>query len=445
MICGMRRLGALLLTMGMACLASAPVLGLRESSAASAAEAPTESAVRAGEDGPVASAEPGWPQWRGPRRDGISDEKGLLRKWPEEGPPLLWKVAELGQGWSSPIVLGDRLFITGDVEDELVIYAIDREGRIQWRANNGRSWKGQFPGARATCAYSEGRLYHMNAYGRVACLDAASGKELWALDVLEHFQGRNITWAISECLLVDGPRLIVTPGGRKALMAALDKKTAQTIWTTEPLGEDRATYSSPVLFCHAGRRYLTNCSSAHGFGADPDSGKLLWSVPLKNQFDVNASTPVYGAGLVHYATAYFTGACYRLRPEGGGTQVEQAWATPLDCVTGSGVLVGGTLYASGYSKRKYWMALDWASGQTRSERKDLTTGAALYADGRLYCLAEDGRAALLTPDAEGLQIAGQFRLVPKRVRDAWAHPVLCDGRLYLRYHDTLWCYDVRKR
>jgi len=394
-------------------------------------------------DGLIASPEAGWPQWRGPRRDGVSAETGLLPSWPEHGPKLLWKIDALGLGWSSPIVVGRRLYITGDVDDDLRIFAFDLDGKLQWQANNGKAWKGSYPGARACCVYSEGRLYHMSAHGRVACLDAQDGKQLWAVDVLEKFQARNITWAMSECLLVDGPRLIVTPGGEKALMAALDKKSGRTIWTTEPLGGDRATHSSPILFRHAGRRLLANCSSRHGFGVDAHTGKLQWTVPLENQYGVNVATPVYGAGNIFYVTAYFYGACYRLRPDDETAQAEKLWSTSLDTVTGSGVLVDGALYASGYRKSKSWFCLDWSSGQVRCELKALTTGAAIWAEGRLYCLAEDGRVALLRPTADSLAIAGQFRLVPDKKSDAWAHPVLLHGRLYLRYHDTLWCYDVR--
>ena len=421
-------------------------IGSEQPPAESAASPPVPKPGGAGgenADGLISSPEPGWPQWRGPRRDGISAETGLLPSWPENGPKLLWKRDELGQGWSSPIVVGQRVYITGDVDDDLRIFAFDLDGKLQWQANNGKAWKGSYPGARACCAYSEGRLYHINAHGRVACLDAQNGKEQWAVDILERFQASNITWAMSECLLVDGPRLIVTPGGEKALMAALDKKSGRTIWTTEPLSGDRATHSSPILFRHAGRRLLANCSSGHGFGVDADAGKLLWTVPLKNQYGVNVATPIYGAGSIFYVTAYFNGGCYRLRPGDGPVQAEKAWTTSLDTVTGSGVLVDGALYASGYRKSKSWLCVDWKSGQVRCELKGLTTGAAIWADGRLYCLAEDGRVALLKPTADALEIAGQFRLAPDKKSDAWAHPVLLHGRLYLRYHDTLWCYGVR--
>ncbi len=397
-------------------------------------------------DGLIASPEPGWPQWRGLRRDGVSDEAGLLASWPEGGPKLLWKVDGLGTGWSSPIVVGRRLYVTGDVGDDLVVFAFDLAGNPLWRAKNGRAWKGSYPGARACCAFSEGRLYQMNAYGRVACLDADSGKELWTVDILQRFDAKNVTWALSECLLVDGSRVIVTPGGKGALMAALDKRDGRTIWTTEPLGEDRTSHSSPILFRYGGRRMIANCSSAHGFGVDADRGELLWTVPLRNPHGVNVSTPVYGSGALYFVTPYAEhGRLYRLRPDPQGMRVEHVWTCPLDTVTGGGVLVEGTLFAAGYKRSKWWFGIDWRTGQTKDELKDFTTGAAIYADGRLYVLDESGKVGLLRPSTDGLEVVGEFRLLARRLRDAWAHPVLHDGRLYLRYHDTLWCYDVKQQ
>lgn len=392
-------------------------------------------------DGLIASPEPGWPQWRGPRRDGISGEKGLLSSWPAEGPKLLWKIDGLGKGWSSPIVVGERIYITGDVGEDLLVYALDHTGTVRWQTKNGRSWKNPYPGARACCVYSDGRVYHLNAHGRLACLDADSGRELWAVDVLDRFKGKNITWALSECLLIDGQRLIVTPGGDNALMAALDRQTGETIWTTPALEGDQTSHSSPILFRDEGRRIIASCSSAHGFGVDADTGQLLWTVPLKNPHGVNASTPIYGSGCVFFMTPDSEkGRLYRL----GNQSVEHVWSSPVDAVTGSGVLVDGTLFAAGYRSMKWWFAVDWKTGETLAELKDLTTGAAIYADGRLYVLDERGTVALLKPGPGGLEIVSRFQLTADRVRDAWAHPVLLDGRLYLRYHDTLWCYNVRQ-
>lgn len=397
-------------------------------------------------DGLIASPEPGWPQWRGPRRDGISSETGLLPTWPEGGPRVLWQVGGLGQGWSSPIIVNGWLYVTGDVGEDLVVFAFDLNGQPLWQVKNGAAWQGAYPGARACCVYADGRIYHLNAHGRLACWDAATGVPQWAVDVLGRFQAPNITWAISECLLVDGRRVIVTPGGPQALLAALDTETGQTIWTTPPLEGEPTSYSSPILFRHAGRRLLANCSAGHGFGVDADDGRLLWTVPLRNRFETNVSTPVYGDGQIFYVTPYAEqGRAYRLVTDGRDIRPEQVWQAPLDTVTGSGVLVDQTLFTAGYRQDKYWFAVDWPSGQTRHELQEFTTGAAVYAEGRLYIFDEKGAAGLVRPTEHGLEVAGRLQLVADRVRDAWAHPVLLDGRLYLRYHDTLWCLDVRGR
>ena len=395
-------------------------------------------------DGLIASPEQGWPQWRGPRRDGVSDEKGLLQDWPGKGPRRVWQVNGLGRGWSSPIVTGGRVYVTGDVGDALVIRAYDTEGEPVWETPNGRAWKGSYPGARATCAFSDGRVYHMNAHGRVVCLEAASGEEIWAVNILERFEGANITWALSECLLVDGPRVIVTPGGKQALMAALDKRTGATLWTTPPPDADRPSHASPILFRYAGRRVVTNCSATRAFGVDADSGELLWEVPLKNPHGANVATPVYGSGSVYYVTPYAElGRRYRLHSSTDGISTEHLWTCELDTVTGGSVLVDGTLFAAGYNAPKWWFALDWETGETKYELKDFSTGAAIYADQRLYCLDERGNVGLLEPSEAGFTVRGRFSIDTGSGNDVWAHPVLLDGRLYIRQHDTLYCYDVR--
>jgi len=413
--------------------------------AAAQAAAPPEKGTGGGL---VASNEPGWPQWRGPRRDGVSDEKGLLQSWPEGGPKLLWEIGDLGRGWSSPIITGGRIYITGDVGEDLTIFAFDLDGKPVWQAKNGPAWKGPSPGARASCAYSQGRLYHMNAHGRAAGLDARTGKELWAVEVLKTFESRNITWAISECLLVDGPRLIVTPGGRKTMMAALDKTSGQTVWTSDPVGGDRAGYGSPLLFEYGGRRHLVNFSSRHGFSVDADTGKLLWTVEFVNRYEVNISTPIYADGCVLLVAPDGPDAMLmRLDVQGDQVRAEKAWKNDLDTCAGGGVLVGGSVFGSGYRSFRGWRCLDWKTGQTRYEMRDLDSGSCIWADGRLYVLAESGAMALLKPGPGGFETCGRFDFVPPspRKHDVWPHPVILDGRLYLRYHEKLCCYDVRAK
>ena len=411
---------------------------------AASAAAPAAEPEAVASAGLVRSAEPGWPQWRGPKRDGICDETGLLDRWPAEGPKLLWKFDQLGRGWSSPIIARNRLYITGDVGERLVVFAFDLEGKLLWRAANGRAWAKPYPGARACCLLDEGKLYHMNAHGRVACLDAATGKELWAVNVLERFEGKVIRWGMSECLLIDGPRLIVTPGGRKSVMAALDKATGRTVWASEPLGTDDASYASPILFRWGGGRHLVNCSSGHVFGVDADTGRLQWRRPRPTRYQAIATTPLYHAGHVLAASPDGrTAELFKLTVDGAATRAEAAWLSPMVDMSGAFVYRDGRLYGSGYRGMLGWACLDFRTGKVLYRLEDLPRGAHVLADGLLHCVSEEGEVALLAPGEEAFEVRGRFRLASPTRPDFWAHPVVHDRRLYIRYHETFWCFDVR--
>ena len=413
----------------------------------------------------IASPEPGWPQWRGPRRDGVSGETGLLREWPEGGPREVWSVTGLGRGWSSPVIAGGRIFITGDTNDALVVRAFDLQGRPLWQATNGAAWTRSWPGARAACAVGGDRVFHMNAHGRVAAFDAATGREAWAVNVLERFEGENITWALSECLLVDGPRVIVTPGGAKALMAALEVRTGETVWQSEPLrlgaspseaharlaepaGEtDGAGYASPILFRLGGRRHIVNCSSRHVAGVDADTGRLLWTRPMPTRYRVLAATPVFWRDSVFVTGPDGEGGrLFRIADGEGGVRVEAAWTSPMDTGQHGVTAVGERMYGPFYRQSDRWACVDMASGAVLYDTRDMSTGASIHADGRLYCVTQSGDVRLVEPGPSGFRPCGRFRLAPssgKPVRDCWAHPVLLDGRLYVRHHDILRCLDVR--
>jgi outer membrane protein assembly factor BamB len=402
----------------------------------------------------VASPESGWPQFRGPRRDGICEERNLLPSWPEGGPKALWSAAGLGNGYSSPIISRGRIYITGDVGDELHIFALDLNGKHIWQTQNGAAWKEEYPGARASVTYHAGHIYHRNAHGRVACFNSKDGKEVWAVNVAEQFEGKNITWGLSECLLVEDDAVYVTAGGSGALIVALDPLNGQAIWKSKPLIDSEAeqsveapSYVSPILLNFAQRKVIIGCSLKHLYCADAATGKIEWTRRLPTRYSVLAMMPVFfGVNRVFITAPHGTGGrCFQLDAKlpGAPIEVTDAWTSTLDTCQGGVVHANGKLFGSFYSDRKGWAAVDAKTGEILYTSSEFAKGAALFADGRLYALAEDGWMLLLEPTEKEFAVRGRFRLAEASRRDAWAHPVIYNGRMYVRYHDTLTCYGVK--
>jgi outer membrane protein assembly factor BamB len=398
----------------------------------------------------IRSTQSGWPQFRGPERNGISRETGLLETWPGTGPALLWSVTNLGNGYSSPVMSGNALYITGDVSDDLVIYALDLEGKLLWRATNGSAWKGPYPGARASCTYSTGKVYHMNSHGQVACFDALDGRLIWTADISDRFESKKPTWGYAECLLVYENNLIVTPGGLKASMCALDKDTGKTVWTAEPLrdsqpGIEGPAYAPPVLVEMAGQLQIVGATARHFFGVAATDGKLLWHVQFPTRHEVLGSSPVaVGDGIFVTGPDSDGGKFFRLKRDDGKLTAEQAWSTTLDTCHGGIIALDGFLYGSWYRRFNGWGCVDSKDGSVTWRSRELPMGSAIYADGRLYCLSQTGIMALVRPRPEAWEVVSRFQFVSEHRNDVWAHPVLLDGKLYLRYHRALHCFDVRQ-
>ena len=367
----------------------------------------------------------------------------------------MWSAKGAGCGFSSTIIADGRIYVTGDFEAETRLVAFSLDGGKQlWSARNGDAWLNQYPGARASVTFSEGRVYQQNAHGRVACYAADTGKEIWARNVLERFRGENITWGISESLLVDERAVYVTPGGREALLVALDKRTGDLIWKTEALpeadkpAEGGAGYAPPIFVRHAGRRLIVGMAARDLFCVDADRGRIEWTRPRPTNYSVLAMAPVLvGDGIFVTAPIGPPGALYRLVSPRDATDrvgVEEGWTSRLDTAQGGVVYAEGRLYGSTYPKRGSWAAVDAMNGKVLYETDAFAKGAPLIADRRLYVLSEDGWMRLLEPTATKFEVRGEFRLATARDRDAWAHPVIHDGKLYLRYHDVVSCYDLRR-
>jgi outer membrane protein assembly factor BamB len=365
----------------------------------------------------------------------------LLQSWPDGGPKLLWKVSGIGQGYSSPIVVADKVYITGDQDKELAISALTLDGQPHWKTTNGEPWKESFPGARSSCTYDDGKLYHLNAHGRLACLDATTGGEAWAVNVLERYEAKNIMWGICESVVVHGDRVFSTPAGAKGLMVAHDKRTGAPIWATPALDGEQASYSSPILINVGNRKLLVNGGSKYVFAVDSENGALVWQLPQVDPKNTVNSTPVLcGPRLLLTNSSRGYGAVFGVQL--GDDSASRAWTSELSISHGGAICVDGRLYgASSRGEVRGWVSIDAATGKA-TQVSDQPGGSAIFADGRFYCLTAPGMMLLQERTEAGFRTAGTFQLAEGK--DVWAHPVLCQGKLFLRYHDTLYCYDVRR-
>lgn len=381
-----------------------------------------------------------WPQWRGPDRDGVSKETGLLKAWPEGGPKLLWTAKGCGGGYSSPIVSKGIIYTVGDIGNECFVIALDLDGKIKWKTANGSAWTGDYPGARGNPTVSGGMVYHLNAHGDLACLDAKSGDKLWSRNVLKNFGAGNIAWALAESVLIDGDNVICRPGGKDACLAAFDKKTGKTVWTTKgDLGQ--ATHSSSISFTFGGIRHIVSLTTAAAVAVNAENGQLLWrySIPSSNQI---IPTPVHKDGQVFITTGDFCGSL-RLVVKDGKPAVEELWKNSnLKTYMSGAVLVGGYLYGFHGVNSGKWSCLEFQTGRTTWTVKGVPKGGLVCADGMLYCIDERGTVTLVRANPQAYKQVGQFKVPVCGSGPTWAPPVVCGGRLYVRHGDCLHCFNV---
>ncbi len=381
-------------------------------------------------------------QWRGPERDGIYPGDSLLEVWPEDGPKLLWSIEGLGEGYSSPAVTPERIYVTGLTKSEGFLYAFDLDRKPLWTSSYGREWSGSHPGARTTPTVVGDRIYIMSAFGRVVCFDEA-GEEVWSRDLAADFGARNLQWGMTESLLVDGDRLFCTPGGRRVTVAVLDRNTGETLLEVKGKGETSG-YCSPRIVQHGQRRILITMTESSVVGLDADTCEFLWSQSHVTDYNVNANTPLFFEGDLFTISGYGTGGqMFRLSED--GSTIQRVWKQGnIDSQMGAAVLVDGQIYGSGHNRRG-WHCVNWGTGKMMySARKIGNKGNLIFSDGMLYCYSERGDVALVRPDPEAFDIVSSFR-IDKGSGPHWAHPVIKDGRLYVRHGEVLMVFDISAR
>jgi hypothetical protein len=386
-----------------------------------------------------------WPQFHGPERDNRSTDTGLLKRWPEGGPKLLWKTRGIGHGFANVSMADGRIYTAGSIDANTVITAMDMDGQILWQVANGKAWEEPVSGARGTPTIDGRRLYHEGPYGDVVCLDAKTGKRIWGLNILDKFHGKNIRWALSESLLIDGEHVICCPGGQETAMVALDKNTGETVWKSPSAG-DRAGYGSPTLAEYRGLRMILTMTSKALIGVDADTGDLLWRHEHITRYDENISTPIFHDGHIFVSTPFEAGSeLVKVNVDGRKVSVDRVWQTDeLDNQHGGTVRVDGYVYGACRAQNNAkWVCLDWKTGRKMYAERGVGRGSLTYADGMLYTLSERARMGLVKATPNGHEVVSQFPLPPGGEGLSWAHPVVCGGRLYIRHSDFLYVYDVR--
>jgi outer membrane protein assembly factor BamB len=385
-----------------------------------------------------------WPQWQGPDRNRISKETGLLTEWPSGGPRVVWTANNLGTGYGSMAVAGDRVFVQGTRNNSSVVVALNRaDGKEVWTKAIGpadnRQRIDQGAGPRGTPTVDGDRLYVLTENGDLACLKT-DGAPVWQLNILKEFGGAQLPWMISESPLVDGPHLVVTPGGPGAGMVKLDKMTGKTVWAAKDLS-DTAAYSSVVVADVQGiRTYMTFTANA-GVGIRASDGKVMFRYPKAANSVANVATPVYADNKVFFASGYGAGGgLLNLTAQNGEVVASEAYSTrEMKNHHGGMVLVGEYLY--GYNDA-ILTCLEFATGKMMWRDRSVGKGSVTYADGRLYIQSENNMVGLVEATPSGYSEKGRFQ-IPEKARMSWAHPAISDGRLYVRNQDTLLVYDIR--
>jgi outer membrane protein assembly factor BamB len=389
-------------------------------------------------------------EWRGPARSGIYNESGLLKKWPETGPTLLWETANMGDGYSSATVTDDAIYVTGRKDSSDVLTALTPEGKIKWTTVYGKAWMTNHIGSRCTPTYYNGNIFLISGSGDIVCV-GNDGKIKWSKNHYSMYDSKPIMFGISESPLVVGNMVIASPGGKKASMVAFNIKDGKVAWEAEPLGQE-PQYVNPSLIEYAGKKMIVTVMGTYIFAVDSKDGKILWKV---NYPEINAATgrvmknhattPIYKDGNILIANGY-NWVALKLKLSADGNSVEIVWENRnFDPQLGGIVLLGNNIYGTTHMSKPVdmWTCVDWTTGKTLWTTKWYARGSVISADGMLYLFEEkSGHIALVKPDASKLDIVSDFK-VTKGEGPFWAHPVITNGKLYIRHGDVLMVYLVK--
>ncbi len=379
--------------------------------------------------------------WRGPDRDGKYPETGLLQSWPEGGPELIWSFTGLGQGFASAAVTENMVYTTGMVEETGYVFAFDKAGQLLWKYDYGNEWNRNYPGSRTTPIIVGDLLYIEGTNGEVVCLNAGDGSVVWRTNLFDEYGARNIRWGITESLLIDGDRVICTPGGSEDNVVALNRFNGEKIWSS-PGGGGRSAYCSPVLFEHGGNRIIVTMMDNFIVGVNADNGEALWKYKHRTSYDINPNTPYYQNGKIYCVSGYGTGGIQLiLSPD--GSDVKEIWRNEtLDSQMDAFIVLDDYIYGTSH-QRPGWHCLEWETGKETYGGPGLGKGNVIFAEGLIYNYCDNGKVGLIRPNPESFDLISSFEVTAGTLQH-WAHPVIADGILYIRHGDTLMAYNIRR-
>ncbi len=393
------------------------------------------------------SGDPAVYEWRGENRSGIYPDTGLLKTWPEEGPELVWEYEGIGNGYGSPVFTPDRMYILGEIDSLAYLFAFDLQGNLLWKKNFGLEWVENYDGSRSTPTIIDDLIYMTSGLGTIYCFDRHTGEQKWNVDMVKDMQGEFPLFGYSESVIIEDEKLFFTPGGKDTNVVALDRFNGEIIWVSKGVGE-RPGYNAPQIIQLKDRNILVNFSAYHLMGHDTKTGELLWVHEQDNtntgnrrpgMGDTHSNTIIYDDGYIYYAAGDGNGGVKLFLSEDGNT-VKEVWRNKdFDSYMGGIVKIGSYLYGCGTAKRDF-KSINAITGKLGKVLKE-GMGVVISADDMLYYYNLKGEVLLITPDPITMEVAGKFRIT-KGKNEHVAHPVINDGKLYVRHGDVIQAYDL---
>ncbi len=405
----------------------------------------------------TSSATSDWPQWRGPDRSGVSPERGLLKQWPAGGPKLLWQVNDIGDGYSTPAVVGTRIYLMSNtgMDNEFVQALSTQDGKPIWTTRVGNvgnpDQNPNYPKARSTPTVDGDFIYALGSDGDLACLEAKTGKIRWSKSLRKDFGGQPGEWAYAESPLVDGDVVVVTPGGAQATMVALNKKSGALVWKSAIPDGEPAGYASAIVVQGGGRKQYVQLLTKGMVGVDAKTGQFLWRYAEVAKGPAQYFTPVARGEFVYGGALGIGGGLVRLKPDGNGVAAEQVYfIRGLPNGVGGAVLVGDHIYGTEVGQKL--VAAEFTTGKVKWQAENFGWGSVAAADGLLYLHLISGEVILVEATPEAFHEKGRFtppnppkhKQVGQFPEGAFAYPVIANGRLYIRDLGTLWAYDIKE-